>query len=262
MRPVTRNFISLPTALLLAVFSTEVSAQSVTNPNPAPVSGGTGAQASRVDTRPGASSSNAPNQRATRNRAKLAADNNAAWQNLNAGACKDPTTSSCADAAVLLANSTCSSSAVIFQRGSAFWTATGFAFVIASAAFTGVGASTTISQAKVFSTLGGTTGLGAVTATVNSNTSNDQGGVTAVNALQADLETYRQSPTHGADGKSLPSNNDIYLHANSVASTCVATAAGSGKGNSTTPPTVTGGTPPAGAGGKQPASGGGGTPNP
>lgn len=206
--------------LLIFLIPLVANSQSVTVPNP---------------TSQNLAATNPP--KATANRRKLAGNNNAAWQNLlEGGACDvhvgGAKSQECADRAVALAFSTCSSSAVIFQRGETAWTIADFAFVIASATFTGLGASATLSQAKVFSTLGGTTGLGAVTATLNANVSNNQSGVNAINQLQAGLETYILTPD--AAGK-LPTTDLVFVKAISTAGLCVGSAAGSSSSGSVQP---------------------------
>jgi hypothetical protein len=103
--------------------------------------------------------------------------------------CTDPDTVECAQAAVLEASTECGDSAKFFKTGSETWKWIGFTLVIVSAASTAVGASTTIANSKVWSTLGGTTGLGAVTTTVNSNVTADQNAVAAVNATLDNLNT-------------------------------------------------------------------------
>jgi hypothetical protein len=110
-------------------------------------------------------------------------------------------TDQCAAAAILMASNECSASAKWFKRDSRTWLYLNIGLLLASAIFTGVGASTTIANAKVWSTLGGTTGLGAVTSSVNANVSSDQAGVASVNATLASFITFA---TTGGANKLVP----------------------------------------------------------
>lgn len=218
------RFVALITVLLSLAFSPTATAQTVTDPNVStttPVEGGT----PRISA---GTSSVPPPQRlkalksATRDRAKLAAYNNAAWDVLrHQGSCTKPRSNECANDAMTLAGSTCSSSALIFQKGTAVWQKWQFVLVIASAGFTGVGSAATIAGSttvpKVFSTLGGTTGLGAVTATTNSDIADNQAGVSAVNAIQLELQKVPY-PVKDDD----PVNQSILSQANGYANLCVA----------------------------------------
>jgi hypothetical protein len=159
---------------------------------------------------------------ATRDRAKLAAYNNAAWDALrHQGSCTNPQSSACANDALILAGSTCSSSALIFQKGTATWQKAQYILVIAAAGFTGVGSAATIAGSttvpKIFSTLGGTTGLGAVTATTNTDIGDTQAGVAAVNSTQAEIQKL-PAPVKDDD----PTNQSIFSQANGYANQCVA----------------------------------------
>lgn len=99
------------------------------------------------------------------------------------------TNETCAKAAFFEASQECEESGRFLKRGSFAWQWIGFSLVLASAAFTGVGASTTIANAKIYSTLGGTTALGAVTTTVNSNVTADQNAVASVSGVLDSLNT-------------------------------------------------------------------------
>lgn len=131
----------------------------------------------------------------------------------------------CAQAAVLEASTECGQSAKFFKKGSQTWQWIGFALIMVSAASTAVGASATVSNSKIWSTLGGTTGLGAVTTTVNSNATSDQNAVVAVNAT---LDSLNKAVT--AAGKQY---EEIYLTASIYAAKCAAIANSS---SGTTPP--------------------------
>ena len=199
---------------------TSVSAQFITNPTPQ-------GPASAVAPVQLVDQPNIVKAKGTKNRAKLVAYSDAAWRSLNSTIECNPTVNAqCAREAYALAMSTCSASSMMFQRDTKAWQITEFAFVIASATFTGIGASTTISQAKVFSTLGGTTGLGAVTATVKADISGDQAGITAINANQEDLKTFITTAKYGFDGKSLPTSDQIWYRANAAASSCIGAPVG------------------------------------
>jgi hypothetical protein len=98
---------------------------------------------------------------------------------------------------------------------------------MASAAFTGIGASTTIASAKVWSTLGGTTGLGAATASANANVTSDQVGIASVNTTLTNFTTYIQTGKNGNP----PAAADIFKIAPLYGAQCMA-AATSSAGNS------------------------------
>jgi hypothetical protein len=129
----------------------------------------------------------------------------------------------CAHAAIVEVCMECQASAKWFKKSTRAWQALGFGLVVASAAFTGIGASTTIANAKVYSTLGGTTGLGAVTSTVTANVAGDQTGLATVNTTLQNFLTYVQKGANNAG----PSAADIYKSAPIYAAQCVAAATGS-----------------------------------
>jgi hypothetical protein len=142
--------------------------------------------------------------------------------------CGDPDTVKCAQAAVLEASAECGDSAKFFRKGSEAWQWISFALVMASAASTAVGASTTIANTKVWSTLGGTTGLGAVTTNANANVTADQNAVVAVSAILDKLNT---------DVTALGTNySEIYLKAAIYGYKCAAIANSSS--GATAPQTV------------------------
>ena len=119
----------------------------------------------------------------------------------------------------------CGASAKFFRKGSESWQWIGFALVIVSAASTAVGASTTVANAKIWSTLGGTTGLGAVTTNINSNVTSDQNALNAINTTLGNLNTA--ATTTGV------SYDQLYLTASIYANECGAIANSS---PGTTPP--------------------------
>jgi hypothetical protein len=122
----------------------------------------------------------------------------------------------CAQAAVLEASVECGEAAKFFRKGSETWQWISFSLILASAASTAVGASTTVANSKIWSTLGGTTGIGAVTTTANSNVSADQNAIVSVNTILDSLNT-----TVTADGTSYA---HIYETAAIYANKCAAVA--------------------------------------
>ena len=136
----------------------------------------------------------------TKDRSKLVGNSTTGWDSLyKTGGLCDPSganypSQACVNAAISLVNTACAAAGNSYQKGSKLWQRTGFALILASSAFTGVGSAATIAGSttvpKIFSTLGGTTGLGAVTATVTSNASGDLAGVAAVNAVMSDLQAF------------------------------------------------------------------------
>jgi hypothetical protein len=135
--------------------------------------------------------------------------------------CVDTTTDICAQASIVQVYAVCSASGKWFKKDNKAWRTIGFAMVIASAVFTGVGASTTIANAKVFSTLGGTTGLGAVSATVTANEASDQAGLASVNTAMTNFQKFIQ--TGGNNNQAAP-NNLIFKSAPTYAAQCAAAA--------------------------------------
>jgi len=191
-------------------------------------------------------------------RSQLGDTNDTAWETLLSKDCSDQQSERCASEALLLANSTCAASSLLFQRVSSGWQKVQFVLMIASAGFTGAGAAATIAGSttvpKVFSTLGGTSGLGASYATINTYEQGDAAGITAVNAIQAEILKLGAPSTTDT-----PGNATIFQQAEGYAYQCVAANPSGTTGNSTTPGNNGGGTPapkPAPSGG----AGGGGTP--
>jgi hypothetical protein len=112
------------------------------------------------------------------------------WAWVQTQCTEKPITDQCAAAAVSMASNECSASAKFLKKDAKFWEYLNIGLLIASAASTAVGASPTIANAKIWSTLGGTAGLGAVTASVNANTNSDQIGLTAINTTLNQFITF------------------------------------------------------------------------
>jgi hypothetical protein len=135
--------------------------------------------------------------------------NQAAWKSFattNGPLC-NPVTDACAAAAVATAAQQCSADATFFKHKVSKFQNLGLWLVLLSAAFTGVGASSTIANAKVYSTLGGTTGIGAATTQVNSDISSDQTALNGINSALSALEklvTQSPAPTPLAIYESAP----------------------------------------------------------
>jgi hypothetical protein len=210
--------LALLSAMIAASPVSDVSAQTATNPTP-------GAATAKI----GVASENGkptgelkPLKSATRDKAKLSAYNNAGWSWLiNSDYCKDTQSNACANHALVLAGTICSSSALVFQKKTRDWQAAQLILVLASAGFTGAGSAATLAGSstvpKVFSTLGGTTGLGAVTATTNTNISDYQAGVAAVNQIQAEIQKLDTPTKDDSD-----TNQKILVQAEGYANQCVA----------------------------------------
>jgi hypothetical protein len=128
---------------------------------------------------------------------KQTGDSNA-WNELMTGICSS-TGAPCVVAAVALASQQCSADARFFQRQSFGYSRFSLFLILLSAGFTGVGASTTIANAKIYSTLGGTTGMGAATTAVNSDVTGNQNSISAINTalgkIQALGATYDGTTT-------------------------------------------------------------------
>jgi hypothetical protein len=105
------------------------------------------------------------------------------WLQTQCGA--SPVTDQCAAAAISLASNQCAASAKFLKKDTKSWQYLSFGLLMASAAFTGVGAAPTLAGStvvpKVFSTLGGATGLGTAVATANTNVSGDQTALISIN---------------------------------------------------------------------------------
>jgi hypothetical protein len=120
----------------------------------------------------------------------------------------------------------CAADAQLFTRHTKNWKTLSFALILASAAFTGVGAAPTIAGStsipKVFSALGGTTGLGAVTSTVNSNVASDQAGLAAINTELTEWLTFLQTGRPNLPAPPTPAQ--VYQAARTYIALCAAPA--------------------------------------
>ena len=122
----------------------------------------------------------------TGSRAKFTSSAQLGWAWIQAQ-CNGSISDQCAAAAVSMASNECSASAKFLKKDAKSWEYLNIGLLIAYATFTGIGASPTLANAKIWSTLGGTTGLGAVTSTVNSNVSSDQIGLISINTALNDF---------------------------------------------------------------------------
>jgi hypothetical protein len=129
---------------------------------------------------------------------------------------KTPDTA-CAAAAIALASQQCSKDASFFQRQKIGYSRFSLFLILLSAGFTGVGASSTIANAKIYSTLGGTTGIGAATTAVNSDATADQTSLTAIATAIGKLEALGSN----YDGTSA---SKVLLQAPAIAAECDAAA--------------------------------------
>ncbi len=144
-------------------------------------------------------------------------------------------TEACANAAVYAASNECEASAKFFKKGTTGWQTVSLVLSIASAAFTGVGASTTLANAKVFSTLGGTTGLSAVGATLNANVAGDQAGLASVNSTLSGLQKFLLG---SGTPPVLPSSSAVFTQARLYGAACAAAANASPANDSSKTPST------------------------
>jgi hypothetical protein len=162
----------------------------------------------------------AQHPRDDKNKASFNKSNQQGWAYVNTQ-CADSTKDVCAAAAIIQFNAECSASAKFFKKDTRVWNIISFSMVVASGVFTAVGASTTLANAKIFSTLGGTTGLGAVSASANTNVGNDQNALIQLNtAVDAFLKFVE---TGGANSAPAP-NDMIYKVAPIYAEKCSSAA--------------------------------------
>jgi hypothetical protein len=127
--------------------------------------------------------------------------------------------SGCAAAAIALASQQCSTDSRFFQRQKIGYSRFSLFLILLSAGFTGVGASSTIANAKIYSTLGGTTGIGAATTAVNSDATADQNSLSAISTAIGKLEALGSSYDGTANGAA-----KVLLQAPAIASECDAAA--------------------------------------
>lgn len=223
-----RNFralVVLLVASLLTVFTTDTFGQTINVPNPTATTLSV-TETSKHAQEPTVTVKATKRTIHTKDKSKLAVNNQAAWEYLETHACAPAarlaSPPECVDHAILLVNSTCAAASNSYQKGSKGWQTVGFSLILASAAFTGIGAAATIAGSttvpKIFSTLGGTTGLGAVTATVNSNASGDMAGSAAVNAVMSDFQTYLLK---GGTSGTRPVADQIYPYISTYATQCL-----------------------------------------
>src|ERR1017187_5867300 len=144
----------------------------------------------------------------------------------------------CANAAVFAASAECEDSAKFFRKGTKAWQILSIALTLASATFTGVGASTTISSAKVFSTLGGSTGLAAAVPTLNANATGDQTAMATVASTIAKLQVYALGT---GTPPTPPTPAALFQQARLYGATCAAAANASPANNSSAPSKPSGG---------------------
>ena len=132
----------------------------------------------------------------------------------------------CAAAANAEVTGECAADAQLFSKHAKNWKVLSFALILASAAFTGAGAATTIAGSstipKIFSTLGGTTGLGAVTSTVNANVASDQAGLTAIDTELTAWLTFLQTGKPNLSAPPTPAQ--VYQAARTYIALCAAPA--------------------------------------
>jgi hypothetical protein len=152
-------------------------------------------------------------------RARLAAKTQKAWLKAVKAQCTN-VDAACAQAAIVQTEMVCAESGKFYSKGSTAWQWISFSLVIASAASTAVGASATVANAKIWSTLGGTTGLGAVTTNINANVTSDQNGLAAVEAAH---QKFLALVTQEYE-KATPNYALIYAVAPSYATECVLAA--------------------------------------
>ena len=138
----------------------------------------------------------------------------------------------CANAAIFAASAECEDSAKFFRKGTKGWQILAIVLTLSSAGFTGAGASTTLSQAKVLSTLGGSTGLAAVTPAINANASGDQAGMTTVAATLAKLQVFALGT---GTPPTPPTDAAIFQQARLYGATCASAANSSPATNSSAP---------------------------
>jgi hypothetical protein len=148
-----------------------------------------------------------------------------AWENVQGAGqpCDSSKTPdlTCALQAISLASQQCSADAKFFQRQRSGLSTLSLVLILISAGFTGVGASSTIANAKIYSTLGGTTGIGAATTSINSDVSSDQSSLTQISTDIGKLTTLA-STYNPADSSSAAK---ILLEAPTIAADCDAAAA-------------------------------------
>jgi Putative Ig domain len=130
----------------------------------------------------------------TSSRQKFSTSVEKGWIWLQTQCTANPVTDQCAAAAVLMASNQCAASAKFLKKDTKKWQYLSFGLLLASAAFTGLGAAATIAGSttvpKVFSTLGGASGIGVVVSSDNANAAGDQTALISINTTLNNLITY------------------------------------------------------------------------
>ena len=130
----------------------------------------------------------------TGSRTKFSTSTRRGWLWLQSQCNTSPITDQCAAAAISMASNQCAASAKFLKKDTKSWQYLSFGLLMASAAFTGVGAASTLAGStvvpKVFSTLGGTTGLGTAVAAANTNVSADQAALESINSTLNQFVVY------------------------------------------------------------------------
>jgi hypothetical protein len=165
-----------------------------------------------------------------KNKGDFVENNARVWSNLLAqcGTVND----TCANAAVFAASAECEASAKYFRKGTKGWQIFSIVLTLASASFTAVGASATIANAKIYSTLGGGTGLSAIVPSLNANASGDQTGMTTVASTIGKLQSYALGT---GTPPTPPTAAALFQQARLYGATCAAAANSSPASNSSAP---------------------------
>jgi hypothetical protein len=163
-------------------------------------------------------------------------DNNRIWSNLLA-ACSPPGATanmndSCATQAIYAALGECEASARYFKKDNKGWQIINILLTLASAGFTAVGASTTVSGQKIWSTLGGGTGLLSGQTALNGYASGDLTGLGSINSTITTLNTLVQGQSGSNSGSNTGSNAKpdpltLFRAARAYGAACASAANGS-----------------------------------
>jgi hypothetical protein len=175
----------------------------------------------------------------TRNVEKTKGDfnenNNKIWSKL-LNACSPPSATSvndsCATEAVYAALGECEASARYFKKDNKGWQIVSLVLTLASAASTAVGASTTVFEPKIWSTLGGATGLLSGRTTLNGYASGDLTGLGAINSTINTLNTTVQGQSGSNTGSNTGANAKpdpltLFRSARAYGAACASAANGS-----------------------------------
>ena len=227
------SFVALMIAGLLAAFPGKTYGQDAPMVQPAPMTERLAADQAKALT------TAVTRTKTERTKGDFVENNDKVWAALLAQC--NPVNDACANAAVFAASAECEDSAKFFRKGTKGWTIFSIALTLASAGFTGVGASATLANAKIYSTLGGSTGLASVLPTLNANATGDQTGMTTVASTIAKLQTYSLGTGTGTT-LTPPTAAALFLQARTYGATCAAAANSSPATNSSAPPSPKGGT--------------------